>query len=177
MLTDEEINSILDVYDSDKPYEIKFNRKHRKHQKRIIEDGKISKGKITELVWDRLKPYIDELTVIEGNMKWVPYKCVDKMKLVKYHPGDSFSWHVDASTKINNNQKTTFSVTIYLNSVPKKCKGSTLFVDNAKLDPIQPTKGYAMLLNTLYGPEHCGEELKHGVKYILRLDVLANKTE
>ena len=97
---------------------------------------------------------------MEGYKTWIPFCCSDKIKLIRYKPGDCFGWHVDASSMVGE-FKVTFSVTIYLNTVPKKHKGATMFKRNTKIPDIQPVKGNAMLLNTLYGPEHCGQELKN----------------
>jgi len=167
LLSDIDIIQILKQYNNS--YETNFNRKrYRKCDKRVIFDPEIATK-----VWDKLKTYVNKLTVVEGTKKWIPYCCSDRIKLVRYNPGDSFSWHVDASTLIDKNTKVTFSVTIYLNSVPQKYNGATEFKPNTRIAPIQPKKGIGLLLNTLYGPEHCGQELKGGQKYILRLDVLS----
>lgn len=167
LLTDEEIDEILEKYDNS--YDIKFNKKsYRKCNKKVIYDEYIAK-----MIWNKLANHIDELTVNESMKTWIPFCCSERIKLIKYDPGDHFDWHVDASSIIDNKYKVTFSVTIYLNTVPKKNNGTTMFKENSKLSNIQPVKGQAMLINTLHGPEHCGEQLKNGVKYILRLDVLS----
>ncbi len=172
LLSDKEINEILDKYNKDDSYDIRFSKKsYRKCDKMVINDHKIA-----DLIWNKLIKYIDELTVKEGRKTWVPFCCSDRIKLIRYKPTDSFSWHVDASsmTTVNDEQyKVTYSVTIYLNTVHKKYAGATEFVKNTKIPSIQPEKGQAMILNTLYGPEHRGQELKGGSKYILRLDILA----
>ena len=167
LLSNSEIDEILKEYDN--KYDKQFNKKfYRKCSKKVFNNNYLA-----DLVWNRLKQYHVELTVKELDKIWVPFGCSSRIKLIRYNPGDSFNWHVDASTVIDES-KVTYSVTIYLNNVPKKNKGATVFKKNTKIPSIQPVKGIAMLINTLYGPEHCGEELKNGIKYILRLDVLSN---
>jgi hypothetical protein len=170
LLLDKEIKDIFDKYNN--TYDIRFNKKsYRKCDKKVIMDNELA-----TLIWKRLEVYVDKMTVSEAHKTWIPFCCSNRIKLIRYKPGDSFGWHIDASSIVqgeHTQSKVTFSVTIYLNTVPKKHKGATEFRANAKISSIQPVKGQALLINTMYGPEHCGQELKNGEKYILRLDVLS----
>lgn len=143
-----------------------IKKKFRHCDKFIFEDKELANK-----IWEKLKFFKNDLIVMQGQRKWHPFAVSNCVKLIKYNIGDFFDWHVDSSKNIGN-AKIIFSVTIYLNTVPKKFGGATIFKKNTNILKIQPVKGNALLINTFYGPEHCGQKLKGGEKFILRLDIM-----
>lgn len=136
----------------------------------------------TDAVWKRLQPFIP-VNVTEKGVECKVVGLNDHWRLAKYFPGDRFASHVDGIYKDDkNNQKSMFTVNIYMNS--GFSGGNTAFLFNTADDDeksqenvvyeVIPQTGLCLLFRQ--PPEqyylHEGLELTSGVKYLFRTDVM-----
>lgn len=91
-----------------------------------------------------------------------------KFKFYRYSPGEKFDWHQDGSIVRGLDEKSYFTLVIYLNG---NCLGGeTEFQSGAKF---QPLAGDALCFE--HQLIHRGAEVIQGSKYVLRTDVLYTK--
>lgn len=88
----------------------------------------------------------------------------EMFRFYKYEPGQRFKKHIDGSYIRNDEEASYFTLMIYLNDNFEG--GETIFQGHI----IKPLTGTAVAF--YHGMKHSGEEVKSGVKYILRTDVM-----
>ncbi|KNC84369.1 hypothetical protein SARC_03414 [Sphaeroforma arctica JP610] len=123
--------------------------------------------------------------------------CNTNIRLYKYGPGQRFGRHVDESVVDSNGRKSVYTVLVYLNGhnedntseTPRSGDGADLEAINTLVGgetkfyrrhhgsaiacAVRPKKGQALLHG--HGAQcltHEGAEVKEGVKYLLRTDVM-----
>lgn len=151
----------------------------------VIADELLAQG-----IWDRLLPHLPE---VDGR---VPIGLhgdgrrgmACQAKLYRYGRGQQFGLHVDQSWKGSNpGEETEFTFLVYLNSHGEASGGSTeggeqpllggdtVFMKTAKAElcRVAPVRGLGLL--HAHGRRcllHEGEEVRRGVKYLLRADIM-----
>ena len=140
-------------------------------------------------VWERLKPFVPfEITNDDGT-KWRAVGLNERWRLAKYFPGDRFQRHCDASFQKSPTIESMFTVNIYMNAAFEG--GNTRFYyssfkkrkdlndeEQKKRETIQcevvPEAGRCLIFRQPPGRclLHDGEEVKSGVKYLFRSDVM-----
>ncbi|KAH9499617.1 hypothetical protein Btru_074278 [Bulinus truncatus] len=153
---------------------------------------------LARLFWARIREQLKSIVIkqdphdlhIEGvthlmQGTWVPRGLNDIFRLVRYNPGDHFAPHNDGYFVRSASVRSLQTFMIYLNS--DFTGGSTNFIDPTQklykgpdgrycaeekniFCRIQPEVGQAIIFN--HNRLHEGEQLQHGVKYILRTDIM-----
>lgn len=85
-------------------------------------------------------------------------------RFYKYEPGQRFKRHIDGSYIRNEEEASYFTLMIYLNDDFEG--GETSF----QWHTVKPKQGSALIF--YHGMKHAGEEVKQGIKYVLRTDVM-----
>jgi prolyl 4-hydroxylase len=118
---------------------------------------------LANIMWESLKNF--EINYIKN---WTPVSINPNFRCYKYNIGQQFSWHADCPIKFTTKKKSLLSLLLYLND--DFGGGATLF----KEFEVKPKKGSILLFphNLL----HAGEILNSGTKYIIRTDVIFQKT-
>ncbi|KAH8598229.1 hypothetical protein B0O99DRAFT_592114 [Bisporella sp. PMI_857] len=132
---------------------------------------------LAERLWSRIeKFYRDSSIVDEEGSKWKAIGLNDKFRFCKFAP------HQDGRRLADLNTQSFMTINMYLNTLNPSSLGTTrVLLPTAFSEPsepisfdvlakVQPTLGSAAVFrDSLW---HDGEELKSGVKYLLRTDVL-----
>ncbi len=110
-------------------------------------------------LWERSKPHIPHAfgrrTAIGLN---------ERFRLYRYTPGQKFSWHADVPFQRQNGEISLLTFMVYLNDGYEG--GATRF------ESTKVTGKPGMALVFQHGLVHEGSEVTHGVKYVLRSDVM-----
>ncbi len=88
----------------------------------------------------------------------------ERFRFYRYSPGQRFSWHADAPFARENGELSLLTFMIYLND---GYGGGTTRFDSVA---IEGRVGMALVFE--HGLIHEGSEVTHGVKYVLRSDVM-----
>jgi prolyl 4-hydroxylase len=110
-------------------------------------------------VWDQFKSYAVPLF---ANSEVIGLN--EMFRFYKYEVGQKFKRHIDGSYVRNGSEASYFTLMIYLND---DFEGGHTTFDHYD---IAPKKGSALVF--YHGMKHCGEEIKSGIKYVLRTDIM-----
>jgi prolyl 4-hydroxylase len=132
-------------------------------------------------LWRRVQGLVPA-TLEEDGMRWEAVGLNECFRLSKYSAGDRFQQHCDTCYQKNNEEKSMYTVNIYLNSAETDFEGgSTRFYSGFGSDieySVQPRVGEALVFrqppHSCYS--HDGEEVSSGLKYLLRSDVMYRHT-
>ena len=97
-----------------------------------------------------------------GNSKAIGLN--EMFRFYKYEPGQLFKKHKDQSYIRNDSEASYYTILIYLND--NYTGGETTFNEIT----INPQTGTALIFR--HDLEHTGSEVKSGVKYVLRTDIM-----
>lgn len=114
---------------------------------------------LAQQLWERLKTFMPEKY---GNS--IPIGLNELFRFYRYEPGQRFNKHRDQSYIRNDSEASYFTFMIYLNDGYEG--GETMFNSVS----IHPQKGTALIFQ--HNLEHEGTELKSGIKYVLRTDIM-----
>jgi prolyl 4-hydroxylase len=110
-------------------------------------------------IWDKFMPFAVNKF---ANSEVVGLN--EMFRFYKYENGQRFKKHLDGSYIRNEIESSYFTLLIYLNDDYEG--GETTFENHI----IIPKKGNALVF--YHGMKHSGEEIKSGIKYVLRTDVM-----
>jgi prolyl 4-hydroxylase len=137
--------------------------------------------RLAERLYPRLIQFLPK-TVEEDDSTWRISGLNDCWRWAKYHQDDRFGAHVDAFFQKSTDEKTMFTVNIYLNGDGDFMGGATRFYceGSKKGDPrveearVIPSAGRCLVFRQPPSANyrHDGEEVTGGVKYLLRSDVV-----
>jgi len=140
--------------------------------------------KVCDTLWNRMKTFVPEEVVSDGwrdqgKENWESCGLNDKLRCSKYYPGDVFGQHCDAAFIYSDLKRSHFTVNIYLN---KEFEGGcTRFFPHDLINPVSvhPEPGMALIFRQPPDQNltHDGELVRGGLKYLLRTDVMYNKTK
>ena len=108
------------------------------------------------------------------NEESFPLSCLnERLRFLKYKPGQRFKVHHDVHYRRNDHSETSFvTLQLYLNEGFKG--GETTFVEKGYEDdvriPVVPKTGRVLIFE--HRLCHEGSELTEGVKYVIRTDVM-----
>jgi len=126
-----------------------------RNNNRVIHTNEV----LAKTLWPRLQPFAPAKI---GNS--IAIGLNEMFRFYKYKPGQQFKKHVDQSFIRNDVEASYYTFMVYLND---ECTGGeTSFGDIAT----SPKQGTALVF--LHGLEHEGSEVKTGVKYVLRTDIM-----
>lgn len=135
-------------------------------------------SELSAAVWSRLEPFVPK-HVTEGGHTYEATGLNNMWRLSKYHPGDRFAAHVDTYYRAEAGQgmKSMFSVNIYMNEGFEGGKTTFSFEDEEpSREPfnVTPKTGLCLLFRQPLSKHyvHEGEEVRSGIKYLFRSDVL-----
>jgi hypothetical protein len=174
LLSHSELNVLLKAAESNGFGSTEFSKAYRGNLRLQASD----KG-LADAMWLRLKPLLPEVVEFDGKM-WHAIGLNDRWRLAKYYPGDRFMRHLDGVNKPSSTEQSMFTVNIYAN---EEFEGGTtrfFFKDEHTADVIvTPKTGLCLLFRQNPGQSyyHDGEEVKSGVKYLIRSDVMYSTQE
>jgi len=133
--------------------------KEVRNNDRIFFDDK----KLAESLFEKISPYLPK--EIDG---WNLYSLNDRFRFYRYENEQYFKWHRDGSFKRTYYEVSKITFMIYLND--DYTGGETEFSGFK----VQPKAGSALLFP--HKLMHQGSKLSSGIKYVLRTDVMYDKT-
>jgi hypothetical protein len=173
LLSQEEIGRILKKAESLGFGTTDYDQRYRGNLRLVVVDRKLAAA-----VYERMRPHLPA-SVQEGGRTWKLVGLNECWRLAKYYPGDSFEKHVDASFRRFDDEKSMYTVNLYLNADFEG--GTTGFYGSRSgggRDPgdfrVVPHAGTALVFRQ--PPHSCllhdGEEVNNGVKYLMRTDAM-----
>ena len=114
---------------------------------------------LADMIWERFKPF-----AVNKFANSEVLNLNEMFRFYKYEVGQRFKRHIDGSFIRNDEEASYFTFMIYLND--DFDGGETTF----QFEKIKPKKGTALVF--YHGMKHSGEEVKSGIKYVLRTDVM-----
>lgn len=137
---------------------------------------------LSDAVWQRMRGLVPA-TVQDEGAEWRACGLNECWRLAKYLPGDQFGAHVDACFERDEDERSMFTVNVYMNDVPREHGGATRFFPDetpSRFSPgeavlsVQPGAGLGVVFRQPPGAEllHDGELLTGGTKYLFRSDVM-----
>jgi hypothetical protein len=136
----------------------------------IIDDGLFA-GRL----FDRIKQGLPWTQVMLGDRaKFVATGLNERMRVLRYGPGNDFKMHRDGSYRRPDGSEISFwTVMIYLNG--GYSGGSTLFYsdDGLTSTPVIPKAGMVLVFD--HELLHEGQKVQQGTKYAIRTDVMFAK--
>lgn len=171
MLLDSECARIILASEEIEYGRTNYPQKYRGNLRIIAEDTSLS----SEL-WRRLKDVVPS-AVEENGFIWEAVGLNECFRYAKYYPTDVFQSHCDACFYRNNDEKSMFTVNIYLNGLTDFSGGRTRFFhDNSDriVFAVDPTPGLCLIFRQPPGAylTHDGERVESGFKYLCRSDVM-----
>jgi len=144
----------------------------------------IDSSSFAQVLWQRLQPLLPNLhQVHDGFIRgwWEPVGLNERMRILRYGPGDYFKPHLDGSFEypVGNpryGERSFMTLMLYLD-MPEK-GGETNFIneyDKSRVTSICPNTGLALVFE--HGLLHEGGLLKQGVKHCIRTDVMFRRCQ
>eukprot|EP01125_Pyxidicula_operculata_P007220 TRINITY_DN2454_c0_g1_i2.p1 TRINITY_DN2454_c0_g1~~TRINITY_DN2454_c0_g1_i2.p1 ORF type:complete len:975 (-),score=208.94 TRINITY_DN2454_c0_g1_i2:42-2966(-) len=153
---------------------------------------------LSQAMWKRLMQNIDSSDIADirpfgfGNEgTWTPFCVNECIRFTKYTAGQFFKPHKDGSFVRNNENRSIWTIMVYLNDTDSFKGGNTTFYSagelgdheeqdkqNVKLEVVHeqtPKTGMAVIFN--HDLNHEGGEVTQGWKYILRTDVMFRRID
>lgn len=131
----------------------------RNNTRVIIDD----KGLATEL-WDRITDYVP---LHLG--RWTACGVNERFRFYRYDVGQMFNWHYDGYYQRDNGERSQLTFMVYLN---EGFEGGETTIE--RMD-IVPKAGLALIF--VHQIRHKGQPVSKGRKYVLRTDVMYQRTD
>jgi len=181
LLTVAECNALSEAAETIGFGKTAYPQDYRGNLRLIVTDPGLSSA-----LWQRVRPLVPEtVDVVDpsgGHAAWRAVGLNECIRLAKYYPGSRFGAHCDACFQRDQNECSLYTLNVYTNTVPPEHGGATRFYSKTvgghkqwEADLlVQPEAGLAICFRQPPGAEllHDGEELRGGVKYLLRSDVI-----
>lgn len=194
VLTRDECHSIIEIGEHIGFGKIVGATEQYRSAQRIALDTK----KLADILWERIKSHVEDLEFgddphlqhihgIQFQLRgtWKPVGLNHIFRLCRYLPKGHFAPHFDGFYVKNSTERSMKTFMLYLNE--GFSDGSTNFVDEQQQlyqdaegkycaeeknirERIQPETGMAILFN--HHRLHEGSQVRNGVKYILRTDIM-----
>ena len=125
-----------------------------------------------EALWGRLEPMLPRAlrAIPMGGRWWRAAGLNERLRFYRYRPGQRFRWHADGAFHRNAEERSFFTVMIYLSAVARG--GETRFHGGAS---VRPEPGRALLF--WHPLTHEGAAVEAGRKVVLRTDLLFRAAE
>lgn len=171
VFTEKECQELIDKTEKKGYMKLKdnYNENDRNNTRMSMEDTEISKT-----LWSRIKELIPLKTITNNSDEWFLCGLNPLYRFCKYEPGQYFKMHLDGSYQSAYNIKSWLTCNIYLNDNFEG--GNTNFYDENKklIYELKPETGLVLLF--IHDTFHEGAELKSGLKYLMRTDVMYIRT-
>ncbi len=130
----------------------------RNNERLLFKDEYLAKQ-----IWSKIAPFVNK--DIED---YFPIGVNELFRIYKYSVGERFKMHRDGSFQRNNQEKSFYSLLIYLNDDFEG--GQTAFKNGIT---VEPKTGQALVFH--HPIKHEGKILTEGNKYVLRTDIMFKK--
>lgn len=117
---------------------------------------------------DALWPKIAPLVPAVDNDGWRAHGVNERLRVYRYAPGQYFKWHFDGRFVRDRSENSRFTLMIYLNAPEEG--GQTAFRQGFRRLSIDPLPGRALAFR--HRINHAGVEVRAGLKYVLRSDIM-----
>lgn len=146
---------------------------YRNSSRCIIDDVKFAKE-----IFERMQRYIPLELTDDNFASWKAVGLNERMRILRYTKGNFFSHHFDGSYKRNNDERSFYTVMIYLNAGGGNdyTGGNTNFlhpVYHSRKTEFAPKLGSCLIFD--HNLLHEGAKLLSGTKYAIRTDVMFEK--
>lgn len=136
-------------------------------------------------LWSRLEGVMEgeDLLQLKGlnGHDWSAVGLNEVVRVARYGLGGRFAPHCDSSFTRSVEERSWFTVNMYLNTVPAEAEGATVFLSShhwhlASGIAVQPEEGAALVF---FQPNllHEGQPLRAGEKWLLRTDVMFRQND
>lgn len=151
---------------------------YRNNERQII-DNQI----LAERLFSEIKNYVPHQIEVEGIAKeekgtWNLKQLNDRIRICRYLPGQYFNKHLDGVHFRSKELQSKLTFMVYLNCALDYQGGRTLFFNSKEDDTViqsfLPEVGDLIIFD--HNLWHSGEEVLSGEKYILRSDILYQKS-
>ncbi|KAF8183628.1 hypothetical protein BJ912DRAFT_1023160 [Pholiota molesta] len=136
-------------------------------------------------LYEKLKPYVQELVKIQAGEKWegivgVPghvegtWECVginERLSFLKYGTGHFFGPHCDGQLALPDGRKARVTLQIYLGEDGVEGGATRIYGYKDRIFDVEPRKGRVLIFQQR-GVYHSGEKVTKGLKYTLRSDFM-----
>lgn len=129
---------------------------------RVIDDN----PERAEWLFGKIKQHLPEKI-----WNWKLIGLNERFRFYKYVPGEYFKWHFDGSYDRSPIEKSHLTVLIYLNG---DCEGGETAFDD-EIRGVVPEPGKMLVFS--HPIRHQGCEVRSGVKYVMRTDVMYRETQ
>lgn len=149
----------------------KVNQSHERlsNRHRMMFDSKDLSNELMERFGSMIQSSVYNHLTDELGDEWTFVGFNPRFRLTSYEPGDKFSLHEDGFFQKDWNHRTYATFMVYLNTVPQKNGGATVFPDYGL--HVQPIEGLGVIF-FVDNLMHYGEELLDGEKYLFRADLM-----
>ena len=146
---------------SDAPITTAFGFVHapevRNNTRVMVDDGAAAAR-----LWEKLRARVGPEARSHG--VWQPVGLNERLRFYRYEPGQAFRWHHDGAFRRNDKEASRLTFIVYLNDDFEG--GETEFEETR----VVPERGAALVFS--HPMLHQGAEVRRGVKYVLRSDVM-----
>ena len=132
------------------------------------------------VLWPRVRRVMEEAGLLGLGAKegsdWQATGLNELVRVVSYPPGGKFDPHCDSSYSRGVEERSWWTLNIYLNTVLEEDHGATAFLGGQEEVSVQPEEGAGLLF---YQPGllHEGRTLLKGEKWLLRTDIIFCRLE
>lgn len=149
-----------------------YSKRYRTNDRRIVMSPELA-----TILWQRIGGFFREYRAGPADRKfgvepglYEPIGLNECFKFCRYEPGGFFKAHYDSAFQRNREERSLFTVMIYLNSGDFE-EGATEFIASDQVqERVVPQPGMAVCFYHFH--LHQGATVKGGRKYILRTDVM-----
>jgi len=138
-------------------------------------------------LWSRLEGVMKEENLLQlkglDGHNWSAVGLNEMVRVARYGLGGRFGAHCDTSFSRSVQERSWFTVNMYLNTVPVEAEGATVFLSSTQITErqgrgttVQPEEGAALVF---FQPNllHEGQALRAGEKWLLRTDVMFRQND
>lgn len=134
---------------------------------------------LAEALWGRMRALVPS-HLEEDGCTWDAVGLNECFRLSKYVDGDVFGSHIDTFYQRNSQEKSMYTVNIYLNGDDEFQRGRTRFYNDQSLSPecsVTPAAGVGLIFRQPPSAHysHDGEVVREGSKYLIRSDIMYRK--
>lgn len=141
-----------------------MNTDVRKSQRCIVDSHTFAAS-----LWERIQHAVP-VTFTRDNMVFTATGINERLRILRYYPGDEFKPHMDGQYGAPNGDISQITILIYLNEGYKGGFTSFMNADNTRMIPVEPHTGMVVLQDQKL--LHGVPSLLEGVKYAIRTEVM-----
>ncbi len=179
--SEELCDEIIKAHKGDfEPANLNYPTSYRNNERQVKNDKAFA-----DLLFEEIKKHIPGEIEIEGISRleqgvWTLKSLNERIRICRYSEGQYFNKHLDGVHYRSEWLQSKLTFMIYLNGGNEEFEGGrTLFFSSKENDEVighyEPSKGDLIIFD--HNLWHSGEAIKKGEKYILRSDILYEKSK